>query len=366
MKNIELLLDTVTESNHFNLDMKTIHIKTRIFSGNEIYKILEGIKWANSHFPNNEFLISIKSRRFASYDVVTVTELIMLYLAINYPHLWRVRFEDQTMVDSNILFRDSLLQKNNGLALGKQYITAFYSQKITLEHYRAVISLEDFLKDNKSISSYCDDIYLFLKHANINESLCGDLFEACSEIIGNVFDHTETDCIVDIKCSPTSIGSTFFSVSIISLSNVFIGTRIIELLDANKLSSYSGSNIVTKAYEYHSKRFNSLYDKNMFGFVCAFQNGVSTRENSKNSGGTGLTTLIKRIHGKKTTDEYNSYVLSGRNTLKLDNNYLNVNKNGLIGFNDENDFYGGVPKDSIIFIEPHVFPGTIFSISLLL
>ena len=103
-----------------------------------------------------------------------------------------------------------------------------------------------------------------------------------------------------------------------------------------------------------------------FGFVCSFQNRVSTRGDSTQSGGTGLTTLIKKIHGKKTQKEYSSYIISGKNMLSLKTDYLTVDSNGLIGFNDSNDFYNRIPNTEVIMKEERIFPGTIFSISLLL
>ena len=366
MKNIELLLSTVNEINHISINGSTISIKTKSLSGKEIYKILETIKWANNRFPRNRFTIAIKSNRFASSDVVSVLEIIMLFLSINYPRLWKIDFKDQRLIKNNILYNNSLLAKYNNELLGASFAKDFNSKVLRLEHYRAIISLNDFLEDNKSVSAYCDDIFSYLKHTGISETLYCDLFEACSEVINNVFDHTETDCLVDIKCSTVVTGQKYFSINIISLSDVFIGTKLIELLKNNKINEYSGANIVLKAFDFHSKYFSQEYDLESFGFVCSFQNRVSTRGNSTQSGGTGLTTLIKKIHGKKTQEEYYSYIISGKNMLNLKTDYLTVDSNGLIGVNDNNDFYSTIPSKEIIMKEERVFPGTIFSISLLL
>ena len=366
MRNIEILFNNVEEVNHDGFNDSIFYIKTRFLKGKEIYRLLGYIKWVNHHFPSKEFSIYVKSDKIASADVVSTIEIIMCYLASFYPNLWKICFTSKLLLERNVLFHNSLAYEQNGKRIGEGYLKKFSKKTIGLNHFRALISLDEFLQDNKSISAYCDDIFSFLKHTELDEDSCADLFDACSEVISNVFDHTESDCLVDIKCSSVIGGRKLFTFTIISISTIFIGSKIVELIDNGQISNYSGSAIVLKAYKYHSRCFSTDYDKNSFGFVCAFQNRVSTRVNSKESGGTGLTTLLKRIHGKKTEDSYHSYVLSGDNMLLLNTQYLNVDSEGLIGFNDSNDFYNDTPNRAIVVKEQNVFPGTIFSVSLLL
>lgn len=359
------ILSTVKSANHFNMSGRVLFVKTKVLGGNEVYKIFETVKWANLNFPLNSFSIQIKSDRFSSSDVLPTLELLMYYLASNYPNLWKITFLSEIVIKRNVLFLNSLLKDYNGKMIGGGYVCHFRKKYYERNYLRLYISLNEFLEDNKSVSTYCDEVFLFLKHTSLDEETCVDLFDVCSEVISNVFDHTESDCLIDIKFTDVANKRKLLCINIISISNVYIGSKIVDLLDTNQLVNYSGSDVVLKAFKYHSKHFSENYNKGSFGFVCAFQNRVSTRSNSKQSGGTGLTTLIKRIHGKKTEDSYFSYFLSGDNMLSLNTQYLVVNSDGLIGFNDSNNFYTDIPNPSIIIKEKQTFPGTIFSVNLL-
>ena len=359
------ILSTVKDVDHFNISGHVIYVKTKLLTGKEVYKIFESVKWANNKLPLGSFSIQIKSDRFSSSDILPTLELLMFYLGSNYPNLWKITFLSQIIVKRNSLFLNSLLKDYNGKAIGSGYVRHFNKKHYQTNYLRLYISLDEFLEDNKTVSAYCDDVFSFLKHTCLDEETCIDLFDVCSEVISNVFDHTESDCLIDIKFIDAAAEHKLLCINIISISNVYIGSKIVDLLDSNQLTNYSGSDVVLNALQYHSSHFSEKYDKSSFGFVCAFQNRVSTRNNSKQSGGTGLTTLIKRIHGKKTEDSYCSYFLSGDNMLSLNTQYLIVNKEGLIGFNNSNNFYTDIPNPSIIIKEKQPFPGTIFSVNLL-
>ncbi|NLE05924.1 MAG: hypothetical protein GX638_14150 [Crenarchaeota archaeon] len=202
--------------------------------------------------------------------------------------------------------------------------------------------------------------------STIDEDVIGNIAEISSEIIDNCFQHSDGDCLYDVKCFPIKSNKLFVSLNFISLTNDFIGKELIDLYKRKELKKYSGYKIVKKAYKYHSKHFSSNYNDGSFGFVCSFQEKVSTRENSVESGGTGLTALIKNIHNKSFDDNYMSYVISANNTLVFDNNFLKVSEEGNIGFNSKNNFFKCLPENKIVIKEKYTFPGTIFSINLIL
>ena len=83
-----------------------------------------------------------------------------------------------------------------------------------------------------------------------------------------------------------------------------------------------------------------------FCIVSAFQKYVTTRKDSLNSGGTGLTTLIKALIDK--SDAHYCYAISGNTMIKFIKKYLNLTEDGLIGFNEKNNYICNIPsKESI-------------------
>lgn len=363
MKNLLSLLSFVEPIKHYSLfGNNKVIISNEILTGREIYYIFEHIKWMECHHINSETTISLRCTAFKSSDVVSVIEILMLYCSLNLNNKIKFVFEKRNVLKNNILYHNSLLPKFNGRFLNNGYSTSFYKTIYSPTQYRR------FLKCNgdadKEMCVVNDDIKYTLQNSGINYELACEAAESIAEIVGNAIEHSEADCLIDVKVCKNISDKMLVSLNVISLSCVFVGTKLIDLIN-KKQSNYSGSEIVFAALPNHTKVFDETYDFSSFAFVCSFQNTVSTRNNIINSGGTGFTTLLKNIHNKSFNKEYDSYILSGNNTLYFRNEYLNVNEKGLIGFNDENDFYNKRPNDSILKKEKVTFPGTIFCVNLI-
>jgi len=364
MKNLDLLLQHVKPVNHYYLfGHNRIDIKEEILSGAGIYQLLEHIKWMEFQGINAEIEVTFKCNLFKSSDVVSVIEIIMLYTAVRFPGIFKYNFAHFRYLETNILFRYSLLTSFNNKKIGKSFENSFYEAKLELNHYRQVVQYED--GDDSFLCEINDNIKYTIKNVCNNLDLACEAAESCIEMIGNVLEHSKTDCIVDVKISENTDDRIYLSLNVVSLSDVFIGQKLMELFDCGNGLDFSGSSIVLKAYSNHKKLFNQIYDYSAFAFVCSFQNSVSTRENVKNSGGTGFTTLIRNIHDKSFNQQYDSYILSGKNTLYFKNEFLNMKEDGILGFNKKNDFYNEKPDESILKKENIAFPGTIFCVNLI-
>lgn len=363
MKNIESLLNYVDSVNHFSIfGNNKIIIRNNFLTGSDIYLLFEHVKWMRTHNVKVKTEIDIRCSAFKSSDVINVLELLMLYLSKYMSKQFTVCFNTIKILNTNILFINSLLPKFNKVLLDKKYIDKFYEDIYSPTHYRHVVLYEKHKESD--LCPLNDTIKYVISNGNVDYDLAVDSAESVIEMVGNVIEHSRSDCIVDIKVCRNIDSHVYVSLNVISLSQIFIGTRLKDYIIEN-YSNYSGFGIVKKAYSYHSKMFNNTYDIDSFSFVCSFQNRVSTRKNVVNSGGTGFTTLIKNIHNKSFNEEYDSYILSGNNTLYFRNKYLNPDSEGIIGFNDKNDFYYSKPNADILKKEITTFPGTIFCVNLI-
>lgn len=356
-----MLLQYVEPIRHFSIfGNNKVIIRSSLFCGEDIYYLFEHIKWAEERdifFPT---VLEIQSFGFKSSDVIIVLELLMLYLSMNFPNLYKVEFSKLSRMQQNIIFSNSLLKKYNGKTLNSSYIKAFYEPIYTLSHYRKVIDKQ--AATNNYLCTISDEIKYVISNQGVDENLVFEATESLIEIIGNVFEHSDGDCIIDVKISLNINKNIYLCLNVVSLTNVFIGTKLQQLL--LKRDTFSGFDLVNKAYPYHSKMFSDSYDMSSFSFVCSFQNSVSTRDHVGNSGGTGFTTLLKNINDKSFNMEYDSYLISGKNTIFFRNEFLKPNNDGIVGFNKTNNFYTDIPNFDIIKKDIYTFPGTIFCVNL--
>ena len=366
MNNLSTLLEYVNPINHFSIFGKNkVIVNQNYLSGREIYYLFEHIKWMELHNIKSKCTICLRCMAFRSSDVINVLEILMLYLASCFEKQFCIIFDRKKELNTNLLYINSLLHLYDGKFLDAEYCNAFHKDIYTPHHYRHVVCYDKVKELNTpELSIINDNIKYTIQNGHANYDLACEAAESVTEMIGNVVEHSKTSCLVDIKICRNIDGMLYVSLNVVSLSSIFIGTKLLNLIKENK-NDFSGSQIVYRALPNHRELFDENYDPISFSFICSFQNTVSTREDVKNSGGTGFTTLIKNIHNKSFNKNYDSYILSGNNTLYLRNDYLKTDANGIIGFNDNNDFYGNKPNENILKKEKTTFPGTIFCVNLL-
>lgn len=238
--------------------------------------------------------------------------------------------------------------------------------------YRKLITRNDFEDITESIIA--TEISCILKVYYDDEDWVDDVVDAISEIVSNVYSHNKEFMLIDIDiCNDVrNIGATngkrikfsALNISVINLGEELLYRTIKENIKENKYSRDTEVyNRVYKAYDNHKDKFNKKYSENHFFSITAFQRRVSTRNLDASHSGTGLTRLIQNIIGK--TEDDISYVMSGNIGLRFKDKFMNISDNGLIGFNDSNDYINQQPDDSILESTDFYIPGTIYQLHLI-
>lgn len=365
MKNIELLLSNVDAVNNYSIfGTNKVIIKEMILTGNGIYTIFKHIKWMEEKKLKIQTTIEIQSGAFKSSDVVNVLEIVMLYLSKFFPSYFKIQFSKQKIMAKNILYINSLLKSYDGKWLNRSYMESFHKTIYSMNHFRKILDRNS--ANGNYLCSISDDIKYLIKNNKVNKDLVFDSCESMTEMIENVLEHSDGDCLIDVKVAENTLGKIFLCLNVISLTNIYVGSMIMSLLENKKNSNmFSGQKLVEQAYKNHSSKFDEKYDLSAFCFVSSFQLSVSTRNDTKYTGGTGFTTLLKNINSKSFNKDYDSYILSGDNTIYFRSEFLNVDENGLAGFNESNDYLHTIPNEQIVKKEEIKFPGTIFCVNLI-
>ena len=97
-------------------------------------------------------------------------------------------------------------------------------------------------------------------------------------------------------------------------------------------------------------------------YITSFQDRITGRPNDVNSGGTGLTSLIKSL--EENSDSHYGYVLSGSRGINFRLEYLKYNDDGWIGFNGTNDYLNQIPSEDVLLKSPTYIQGTAYNFTL--
>ena len=119
-----------------------------------------------------------------------------------------------------------------------------------------------------------------------------------------------------------------------------------------------------EAYENQKKFFGDKYNINSFAMISAFQKYVTTRKMSKNTGGTGLTTLINALIEKSTHNA--CYAISGNTNLIFKKEFLTLNNEGLIGFNEKNNYIEMIPDEKVVNVNKYDMNVNIYNLQFIL
>lgn len=253
--------------------------------------------------------------------------------------------------------------------LNPKLFIEIYEKKMSIanDYFRRYITRNSFDESIELPSVVITEISTFLKTAFDDEIWIDDVCDVMSELLDNIYSHTNSDCLIDIDiCDANDSNDNLYKVLNIAVIN-FSENKIYDRIKNKILErEYSESDYlyrnIYKAYDYHKNQFSNKYNEDDFFQITAFQKGVTTRENHSGNSGKGLTTLIKKIVDK--THESYSYVLSGNNILCFEQEYLDINTDGFIGFNKDNNYISDTPAENIILKSDLYIPGTIFHLSL--
>lgn len=244
-----------------------------------------------------------------------------------------------------------------------------YKWEIYRNHYRRIVLIDE--RNNPwLLSKIASDIHTFLSVFCVSDVCREKIQLVISELIGNVDEHTETECLLDIDVTEpyTKKGEQgdFCGINIVVLnySDRLFGDGLKdklsnkERIDLNKNPRYE---TVIDALDNHKNYFDEEYTEEDFYNIASFQHKISGREKNSSTGGTGLTKLIQSL--EEMSDAHRCYMLSGNRVIRFHRDFLEYNSELWIGFNKENDFKDVAPDKHSIDHCPVFFPGTAYNLN---
>lgn len=371
MLQIEKMFEKISSTNYSigsSYVNNKIRIKDKCFSIKSIYKIAEHFKWMKENMTTCNTKIIIDSDYIADQAILTLMESI-IYFVIN---KWKFKITYRFSIKENVLgyqiFKQSILFKYNNKKIIIEEYNREYNKRITIkgDHFRKVCENIEENRKGEFISVTMDEIDIFLKCFEFDDEYRNELAEVIVEIVDNALKHSNGDCILNLNVLKNNYQNyKYVDVTAVVIDDIFIGKEIVEYIRKDDKSEYSEKNkIVLEAYENHKKFFGDNYNINSFAMISAFQKYVTTRKMSKNTGGTGLTTLINALIEKSTHNF--CYAISGNTNLIFKKEFLNLNENGLIGFNEDNNYIEMIPNEKVVSINKYDMNVNIYNLQFIL
>lgn len=262
--------------------------------------------------------------------------------------------------------RDSVLI-NYANTRKKEVFLKEFIQRIYNGHYRKIIKGQA-AEDSLDLCKLMFDIKSFLKAFNIEEQYRSIAAEVVSELADNAREHTGTDCLIDIdvnagyrKKEDTSEYCAL-NIVIVNFSSKCLSDSLKEKIQKGECRLSERYKAVYNAYDIHKVHFWERYNEIDFYNITSFQDRITGRPNDVNSGGTGLTSLIKSL--EENSDSHYGYVLSGSRGINFRLEYLKYNDDGWIGFNGTNDYLNQIPSEDVLLKSPTYIQGTAYNFTL--
>ena len=371
MLQLEKLFDKVVSTNHSissSYVNNKIRIKDNYFSIKSIYKIAQHFKWMKENMSICETKIIIDSDFIVDQAILTLMESI-IYFVINE---WKFKVTYRFSIKENVLgyqiFKKSILFKYNNKKIIIDDYNKEYNKKtaINVDHFRKVCENNEKNRKGNFISITMDEVDTFLKCFEFDDEYRNELAEVIVEIVDNALKHSNGDCILNLNVLKNDYHKyKYVDVAVVVIDDIFIGKEIVEYIKKEDKSEYSEKNkIVLEAYDNHKKFFGEKYNINSFAMISAFQKYVTTRKLSKNTGGTGLTTLINALIEKSTLNF--CYAISGNTNLMFKKEFLNLNDEGLVGFNEKNNYKEMIPDQKVVSINQYDMNVNIYNLQFIL
>lgn len=338
------------------------------FDGDTIHSVIGFINMLHKKYPNINMPISLEFGEITFVDKLTYIMLeVICYILINkYHHNVYVKFKSKNNIFTDGIESSPLLLLKTG---EKEHVKKFiekYKFEIFKKHYRRLLSQDDMRAERLSI--IMSEITFILGAFSVSEKYVEEISEVIIELIGNVSEHTDASCLVDIDITAdtyTKRGTDgrFFGINLVvlnfshSLFNESIKRRI--LLEEMKPESRYQQ--VKDAYEFHNCNFDKEYMEDDFFNIAAFQHRISGNNKKEITGGTGLTKLIHSL--EKRSDAHQCYLISGNRGLWFVTDLLEYNKDYWIGFNKEKNFLSQLPEKRIFAPGSIFMPGTAYNLN---
>lgn len=378
MKNIELLFEDNNKSKINSLKKVDKQFKLvtnghnkywqytnakRNFSGTSIKSLIKFFNYVND---NDKFylpiLIQLNTVTFDDKLVYIILECILYYMILNNRRII-INFTPEKYISTDGISFSPINYIN------KNYWEFFqkFNYDCQKHHYRELIKYSDI--KTTYLTSISKKIYMFLSKLGIETDTIDKLCESIIEIVGNSIEHGRSDCLIDIDVTEEKYkkrndteDSFYYGINVVVLdfSEVPFNKKIKTKL-ANTALLNERYIKVNEAKQNHSKYFNNDYTEDDFYTIASFQHKISGSIDKKNTGGVGLTQLIKSLEEKSSG--HLCYMLSGKRALNFQKEYLQYDSEYYIGFNKENDFYEHIPDKTVFANSDTFFPGTAYNLN---
>ncbi len=244
-----------------------------------------------------------------------------------------------------------------------------YYKDYTSNHFRRVIGANDA----SQVSILLGDLKTFFKVFNMKKDYGEEIAKVVTELVDNACEHTGSDCLADVFVSSPKYrkrgeedGSYYaISVVVLNFSNKLLCTDIQNKIKNREYSDSKRYEKVYDAYKNHQEFFDKRgkYNEDDFFNIASFQHSISGRKYESETGGKGLTQLIKSLEDK--AEDHTCYVLSGHQGIHFEPGFLEYNTENWIGFNEEKDFLNCRPNQDIILRSSVNFLGTGYNFTLI-
>ncbi len=336
-------------------------------------KIIYGVKFIHNNYgtriPIQFCFNNIEIRDKLSY---LIFECICNSLISDYKQKVAIKIK---YVSFNIIsngFKSSALHLlvNSGYKYNGEFVKEFNSH-IFKTHYRKIIPYSE--SNNEQLNQIMSDIFAFQNNLGIDYKCVDKISEVVVELIGNSLEHTKSDCLVDIDVSPckqkTARGENVcgINITVINYSDILLGDKVkskIKEIEQSKNKLNERYEKLLSAFEFHKNNYTFNYDEIDFFNIASFQHKISGRLHKYDTGGTGLTLLIKSI--EEQAEEHSCYVFTGDRILYLDPKYLTYDEDEWLGFNERNDLFNQLPDKQAMERSSFFFPGTAYNLTFIM
>lgn len=374
MINSELLLEmNKTVINKKDIKIKNgvliYRLKTNRFDGLSVKKLISFVNTISLRFSKIKMPIVLDFGEIEFVDKLTYIflEIICYILIKDYGHPVQVIFScRQHILTEGIQSSPMLLLNKFNKRNMKKYLEKF-DDDIYLNHYRKVLKPN---QDNSELSKILGEISYFLKYTGVDEQCTYELSEVMIELIGNVWEHTSSECLVDIDVTNSYFhresSGCFMGINIVVLnfSKELLGDAVKYRLENKEIKLPARYKTIENAYVSHKKFFNESYTENDFFNIASFQHKISGRLDKDVTGGTGLTKLISSL--EKRSNDHKCYLITGDRALWFKHEFLEYDDDGWIGFNRENNFINNAPNEMTIDCNSIYMPGTAYNLNFIM
>lgn len=347
------------------------------FGADQILKIIGFINEVHRRYKHVNVPIYFSFGKVCIIDKLTyiIFECICYWLITEHHHAISLVWNPDNVIWTQGVFSSPLKILNTQMACKESQIKFIekFNFEIYQSHFRRVINPPKDLGENY-VGRLQQDVNSFLRLFSIEEQYRDDVVEMIGEIVGNVAEHAQTDCLLDIDVTtdhwradePKDSEPKYYGVNIVILnfSNVLFGDKLGDRIRKNDLFEDSRYVSLKEAYDFHSEHFSDKYLFEDFCNLSSLQHKISGSPEKGLAGGKGLTLLIESLQHK--SEDSTCYLLSGKRVVVFDKELLKYDDKEWLGFNHSHNFFSELPSKGVIDKCIVDFPGTAYNLNFVL